>query len=71
MPPSGAYYKKVLPLLFIPPNFVHVSWDGIKAEKPDDERVESFATYINQTWMNGHFISDHTYGTTMHTVVQE
>ena len=22
---------------------------------PDDERVESFATYIDQTWMNGNF----------------
>ena len=49
------YIQKSTTIAFVPPNFVRVSWDGLKAEKPDNERVESFATYIDQTWMNGHF----------------
>ena len=52
---SGALFKKSAAIAFVPLNFVRVSWDGLKAEMPDDERVESFATYIDQTWMNGNF----------------
>ena len=55
MLPFGALYKKSAAIAFVPPNFVHVSWDGLNTEMPDDERLESYATYIDQTWMNGNF----------------
>ena len=49
------FIQKSAAIAFVPLNFVRVSWDGLKAEMPDDERVESFAIYIDQTWMNGNF----------------
>ena len=48
-------YVKHSDLAFVPLNFVRVSWDGLKAEMPDDEWVESFVIYIDQTWINGNF----------------
>ena len=49
------FIRKSAAIAFVPLNFVRVSWDGLKAEMPDDEQVESFAIYIDQTWMNGNF----------------
>ncbi len=34
---------------------VRVSWDGLKAEMPDDDKVKGYSEYFDQTWMSGQF----------------
>lgn len=30
-----------------------LSWEGLKVDMPDDDKVNSYAKYFDQTWMNG------------------
>ena len=39
----------------MPSNFVHVAWDGLKIEIPDDDKMKSYSDYFDQKWMNGQF----------------
>ena len=40
----------------MPPAFVRVAWQGIQQDAPDDdERVDTFVDYFDQTWINGRF----------------
>ena len=34
-------------------NLVCVAWDGLKADILNDDRVESYAEYFDETWING------------------
>ena len=49
------FIQKSAAIAFIPLNFVQVSWNGLKAEKPDDEKLERYAAYFDETWFDGHF----------------
>ena len=41
----------------MPPAFVRVAWQGIQQDAPDDdERVDTFVDYFDQTWINGRFL---------------
>ena len=41
---TGAFIQKSAAIAFVPPNFVHVFWDGLKAEMLDDKWLESYVT---------------------------
>ena len=32
-----------------------VSWNGLKTEMPDNEKLERYAAYFDETWFDGHF----------------
>ena len=49
------FIQKSAAIAFVPPNFVCVSWDGLTAEMPDNNKVQSYSDYFNETWMNGQF----------------
>ena len=34
-----------------------VSWNGLKAEMPNDEKLERYAAYFDETWLDSHFRS--------------
>ena len=40
---------------FVPLNFVRVSWNGLKADMPDDEKLENYTKYFDDTWIDGQF----------------
>ena len=52
--PSGVSYKSAA-IAFVPLNFVRVSCNGLKAEVPDDEKLERYAAYFDETGFDGHF----------------
>ena len=39
----------------VPSSFVRVLWNGLKAEMPDNEKLERCAAYFDETWFGGHF----------------
>ena len=42
------FIQKSAAIAFIPLNFVQVSWNGLKAEMPDDEMLERYAAYFDK-----------------------
>ena len=57
-------------IAFVPLNFVQVSWNGQKAEMPDDEKLERYAAYFDKTGFDGHFRPISWLGTLTHTFQQ-
>ena len=49
------FIHKSAAIAFVPPSFVRVSWNGLKADMPDNSKVQSYADYFDETWMNGQF----------------
>ena len=49
------FVQKSAVIAFVPLNFVRVSWNGLKAEMPDDEKLERYAAYFDKTWFDSHF----------------
>ena len=49
------FIQKSAAIAFVPLNFVRVSWNGLKAEMPDNEKLERYAAYYDETWFDGHF----------------
>ena len=50
----ASFFQKVAALASVPPAFVRVAWQGIQQDAPDDdERVDTFVDYFDQTWING------------------
>ena len=49
------FMQKSAAIAFVPPSFVRVSWNGLKADMPDNSKVQSYADYFDETWMNGQF----------------
>ena len=47
------FIQKSAAIAFVPLNFVQVSWNGLKTEMPDDEKLERY--YFDKTWFDGHF----------------
>ena len=40
-----AFHTKSAAIAFVPLNFVRVLWNGLKAEMPNDEKLERYAAY--------------------------
>ena len=49
------FIQKSVAIAFIPLNFVRVLCNGLKAEMPDDEKLERYTAYFDETWFEGHF----------------
>ena len=49
------FIKKVAALAFVPPRFVRVAWQAIKAEAPTASRLPEFLDYFEETWLTGNF----------------
>ena len=49
------FIQKSAAIAFVPPSFVRVSWNGLKAEMPDNSKVQNYADYFDETWINGQF----------------
>jgi len=43
------FIQRSAAIVFVPPNFVRVSWDGLKAEMPDNSKVQSYSDYFDKT----------------------
>ena len=43
------FIQKSAAIAFVPPNFVRVSWDGLKDEMPDNSKVQSYSDYFDET----------------------
>ena len=48
------FIQKSAAIAFVLLNFVRVSWNGLKAEMPDDEKLERHTAYFDETWFGGH-----------------
>ena len=35
-------------IAFVPLNFVRVSWNGLKVEMPDDDKLEKYTAYFDE-----------------------
>ena len=64
------FIQKSAAIAFVPSNFVHVAWDGLKTEIPDDDKMKSYSDYFDQNWMNGQF-KPHMWDLTLFTAAQE
>ena len=42
------FIQKSAAIAFVPPNFVCVSWDGLKAEMPDNSKVQIYSDYFDE-----------------------
>ena len=49
------FIQRSAAIAFVPLSFVRVSWNGLKAEMPDNEKLERYAAYFDETWFDGHF----------------
>ena len=49
------FIQKKAAAVFISLNFVWVSWNGLKAEMPNDKKLKRYAAYFDETWFDGHF----------------
>ena len=49
------FIQRSAAIAFVPLNFVRVSWNGLKAEMPDNEKLERYAAYFDEMWFDGHF----------------
>ena len=49
------FMQKSATIAFVPLNFVQVLWNNLKAEMPDNEKLERYAAYFDKTWFEGHF----------------
>ena len=50
-----SFIKKVAALAFVPPCFVRVAWQAIKAEAPTASHFQEFLDYFEETWLTGNF----------------
>ena len=48
------FIQRSAAIAFVQLNFVQVSWNGLKAEMPDNEKLERYAAYVDETWFDGH-----------------
>lgn len=48
MMPMPEIYPEECCLCFVSPAFVPVSWDGIKAKMPDDDKVKSYSEHFDE-----------------------
>ena len=49
------FIQKSAAIVLVPLNFVQVLWNGLKAEMPDDEKLERYTAHFDETWFEGHF----------------
>ena len=49
------FIQKSAAIAFVPLNFVRVLWNGLKAEMPDNEKLERYTAYFDETWFDSHF----------------
>ena len=47
------FIKKVAASAFVPPRFVRVAWQAIKAEAPTASCLQEFLDYFEETWLTG------------------
>ena len=50
-----AFIQKTTALSFVPISFVRNAWNAIKANMPQDARLQDYSDYLESTWLNGYF----------------
>ena len=50
-----SFVRRTPVFVFIPILFVHIAWQGIKADAPELPRINEFVMYFETTWIAGTF----------------
>ena len=50
-----AFIQKTIALSFVPISFVRNAWNAIKANMPQDARLQNYSNYFESTWLDGYF----------------
>ena len=54
-PDVRIFIRKTAALAFVPVRYVHLAWQAVKAETPEEPGIANFARYFEQTWLVGHY----------------
>ena len=54
-PDVRIFIRKTAALAFVPVRYVHLAWQAVKAEAPEEPGIADFATYFEQTWLVEHY----------------